>query len=305
MNNCSNIVFWWRLDLEVASELEESLFWKVQQLGINRFALFNIQENKSKKIFSVWLHCLEWNQHQRNILTASLLPLGKVFGVEIAKPVWSKVIEEDWSASWKKYWQPDPVGENLLIIPDWLDIPPKYASRNVIRLDPGSAFGTGSHPSTRLCLEYLEKCSPKDLRVGDLGCGSGILGLAALALGADQVVAVDIDSLAVSSTICNAKINNFQEEELVVSLGSVDVLAKQIKNELFDVLICNILAPVIEELAPGFEGLVKDDGRVVLSGLLIDQSSNLLASLETLGWFVCSMQDQGCWRLLEMARKRI
>ena len=94
--------------------------------------------------------------------------------------LWDEVADEDWSLSWKQHWQPDPVGIGLLILPAWLEVPAEHSDRLVIRMDPGSAFGTGSHPTTRLCLEALEQNPPRGALVADLGCGSGVLGLAAL-----------------------------------------------------------------------------------------------------------------------------
>jgi hypothetical protein len=133
------------------------------------------------------------------------------------------VEDEDWSLSWKRHWGPDPIGETLLVLPAWLDVPPEAAGRRVIRLDPGPAFGTGSHPSTRLCLEGMEALAAARVqagaagevaplagwRVADLGCGSGLLGLAAIALGAAEVLAVDTDPLAIRATHDNTALNGF------------------------------------------------------------------------------------------------
>ena len=111
----------------------------------------------------------------------------------------------------------------LLILPAWLQVPAEHAQRQALLIDPGSAFGTGSHPTTRLCLEAIEKRSLAGLRVADLGCGSGILGIASLALGAAQVLASDTDSLAVRATAENAALNQ-ASSRLQVQLGSADVL---------------------------------------------------------------------------------
>ena len=130
--------------------------------------------------------------------------MADTFGLALAEPLWEELADEDWSLSWKKHWQPDPVGQRLLILPAWLEVPEEHADRLVLKMDPGSAFGTGSHPTTRLCLEALEEMPPHDQRVADLGCGSGVLGLASLALGASEVLAADTDSLAVRATTDNA-----------------------------------------------------------------------------------------------------
>ena len=125
-----------------------------------------------------------------------------------------QIVDEDWSLSWKKSWKPDPVGKSILILPAWLDIPGNFLERKIIRLDPGSAFGTGSHPSTRLCIEALDKKPPVGQTIADLGCGSGILSLVALKLGAQSALSVDTDSLAISATKINSDLNNFSQNLL-------------------------------------------------------------------------------------------
>ena len=146
--------------------------------------------------------------------------LERAFKKEALTYAWKKIVHEDWSTSWKKFWGPDPVGKNLLILPSWISLPQMYSNRIVLRLDPGSAFGTGAHPTTRLCLEALERIPPMGLTVADVGCGTGILGLASLKLGAKNVRAVDIDSLAVKATYENILLNNFNFDQFTVSKGS-------------------------------------------------------------------------------------
>ena len=233
-------------------------------------------------------------------MLASLEPLSQPFGLAFPSGVWDEVADEDWSLSWKQHWQPDPVGHRLLILPAWLDVPEEHADRFVIRMDPGSAFGTGSHPTTRLCLEALEACPPQGLLVADLGCGSGVLGLASLCLGADAVLAADTDSLAVRATAGNRSLNQCSEQRLQVSLGSVETLQALLAGRRADLLLCNILAPVIEALSPGFESLIAPNGRALLSGLLVDQAPRLKDVLAAQGWQVTQELAQGRWGLLEI-----
>jgi ribosomal protein L11 methyltransferase len=216
------------------------------------------------------------------------------------------VADEDWSLSWKQHWAPDPIGTSLLVLPAWLEVPEEAQERRVIRLDPGPAFGTGSHPSTRLCLEGLEALATsqvrggapgdqplKGLRVADLGCGSGLLGLAALALGADWVYAVDTDPLAIRATEENAALNGFQA--LSVLEGSTAELESLLHGEPADVLLCNILAPVIAELSSSFPRLLKRNGQGLLSGLLVTQADGLLSALRTQGWEATLAAIQEPW----------
>ncbi|MBL6792527.1 MAG: 50S ribosomal protein L11 methyltransferase [Parasynechococcus sp.] len=291
---------WWRLSMPCPPELEESLAWKLNDLGLHRFALQHSPDTPHQKTLLVWLPQPEWPIADREQLLASLEPLSQPFGLAFPSGVWDEVADEDWSLSWKQHWQPDPVGHRLLILPAWLDVPEEHADRFVIRMDPGSAFGTGSHPTTRLCLEALEACPPQGLLVADLGCGSGVLGLASLCLGADAVLAADTDSLAVRATAGNRSLNQCSEQRLQVSLGSVETLQALLAGRRADLLLCNILAPVIEALSPGFESLIAPNGRALLSGLLVDQAPRLKDVLAAQGWQVTQELAQGRWGLLEI-----
>ena len=293
---------WWRLSLPVQAELEESLLWKLNDLGLHRVAVQHAPESPEQRTLLAWLPALEWPEQQRSELFSSLAPLALTFGQTLAEPRWDQLADEDWSLSWKQHWQPDPVGEMLLILPAWLAVPEEHAQRLILKMDPGSAFGTGSHPTTRLCLEALEQQPPADLRVADLGCGSGVLGLASLALGARQVLSVDTDSLAVSATTDNAALNGLSMDELCVRQGSVEVLENLLEAQPADLLLCNILAPVIEALAPRFRAVLRPGGRGLLSGLLVDQEPRLTHVLEGLGWQVRPLAAQGRWGMLEIPR---
>lgn len=294
---------WWRLSLPLAPELEESLLWKLDSLGLQRVSVEHAPEHPGQRTLHLWLPAPEWPEPERVALLASLEPLARTFDLALTDPVWCELDDEDWSLTWKQHWEPDPVGATLLILPAWLEPPAEQAHRLVLRMDPGSAFGTGSHPTTRLCLEALEQQPPKGLRVADLGCGSGILGLAALAMGASTVFAVDTDSLAVRATAENARLGAVPAESLVVRQGSADVLAALLEGQPADLMLCNILAPVIEALAPAFESLIKPSGRGLLSGLLLEQAPRLSAVLEALGWQVSDQAAQGRWGLLEIRRR--
>ena len=294
---------WWRLTMACPPELEESLVWKLTDLGLHRHAVQHAPETPDQKQLLLWLPQPEWPEAERQQLLASLEPLAEPFGLTLPQGHWDDVADEDWSLSWKQHWQPDPVGEGLLILPAWLEVPPEHGERLVIRMDPGSAFGTGSHPTTRLCLEALEKAPPVGALVADLGCGSGVLGLAALGLGATAVVAADTDSLAVRATGDNRELNGRPADQLKVSLGSVEALQHLLEGRRADLLLCNILAPVIEALAPGFEALVAPEGRALLSGLLVDQAPRLELVLGDLGWRVSARGSQGRWGLLEIQRR--
>lgn len=283
-------------------EIEESLIWKLNDLGVTRHAVQHPPDFQDQKVLLVWLTTSDWSEKQRKLLLASLEVLSRPFGLPSPKGFWEKVSDEDWSISWKKYWKPDPIGENILILPSWLEIPEDYKSRLVVKIDPGSAFGTGSHPTTRLCLEALERIHPEGYLVSDLGCGSGILSIAALGLKAEEVIAVDIDSLAVGSTVHNRSINKYSKKQLKVDVGSVEALKNLQAGRRSNLLLCNILASVIQSLAPDFDDLLAVDGRAILSGFLVDQIIVIKQSLERRGWIVSREGSMEGWGLIEIQR---
>ena len=293
---------WWRLELPCPPELEDSLTWKLNGLGIHRVALQHRPEAPEQRQLVAWLPAADWPAAERQQLPAALAPLAATFGLELASLAWREQADEDWSLSWKQHWQPDPVGQRLLILPAWLELPPEHADRLVIRMDPGSAFGTGSHPTTRLCLEAIEQLQTlPGARVADLGCGSGILGIAALLQGARSVAAADTDSLAVRATRDNAAVSGFSQQ-LQVELGSVERLAELLDGRPADLLLCNILAPVIEALSPAFASVLAPDGLGLLSGLLVDQAPRLQAVLAEQGWRAELTAQQSQWGLMTLRR---
>lgn len=298
----SPVPSWWRLELEPPGELEESLLWRLETLGIQRVALQFRPEQPQLRTLVAWLPEPDWPETERQRLGEALAALAEPFGCELPPLRWHRQAEEDWALSWKQHWQPDPVGQLLLILPAWLELPPEYSQRQVLRIDPGSAFGTGSHPTTRLCMEALEGLELAGALVADLGCGSGILGISALALGASQVLATDTDSLAVRATAENSALNQFSAGRLQVAQGSAEALALLLAGRRAEVLLCNILAPVLAELGPSFEGLVSPTGVGLLSGLLVEQVEPLVAVLEPLGWRCRLGAEQSRWALLEIRR---
>ncbi|MCP9878339.1 50S ribosomal protein L11 methyltransferase [Cyanobium sp. A1C-AMD] len=298
---------WWRLELASLPELEESLLWKLADLGIPRVAVQHRPETPSQRQLIAWLPAIDWPEPERQQLALALAPLAEPFGLALPPLLWSQQADEDWSLSWKQHWQADPVGKGLLILPAWLPCPPEHAERKLIAMDPGSAFGTGSHPTTRLCLEALEllaAMTPEGLaglRVADLGCGSGVLGLAALRLGAASVAAVDTDSLAVRATTDNAALNGLTPQ-VRVQLGSVEALAELLEGQPADLLLCNILAPVIQALCPAFNTVLAANGVGLLSGLLVDQAPALQLALRDEGWQAELTAEQSQWGLMTIRR---
>lgn len=179
-------------------------------------------------------------------------------------PHWHVVEDKDWEREWMQHYQPIQCGERLWICPSWL-APPDPDAVNLL-LDPGLAFGTGTHPTTFLCLAWLAEQQLQGLSVIDYGCGSGILGIASLLLGAQQAVGVDIDPQALLATRDNAARNGLAAERFPV------FFPKQAPAEPVDLLLANILAGPLVELAPALLGLLKPGGRICLSGVLASQA---------------------------------
>jgi ribosomal protein L11 methyltransferase len=302
---------WWRLELLSLPELEESLIWKLNTLGIPRVAVRHRPEQPDQRQLVAWLPASDWPEAERIQLEQALAPLADTFGLRLPSIAWEQQDDEDWSLSWKQHWEADPVGQRLLILPAWLELPAEHADRLVIRMDPGSAFGTGSHPTTRLCLEAIEALAEQrgtqgapdlgPIRVADLGCGSGILGIAALLQGATTVAAADTDSLAVRATRDNAVVSGFSDR-LKVELGSVETLAELLQGQPADLLLCNILAPVIEALCPAFHSVLAPTGLGLLSGLLVEQAPRLQAALLEQGWQAELAAQQSQWGLMTIRR---
>jgi len=181
--------------------------------------------------------------------------------------------------SWKKYWAPELVGNHLLILPCWMNLNEKFKDKKIIKIDPGAAFGTGSHPSTYLCLEKMENIFFSDKKILDIGSGSGILSVAARLLGAKEVYAVDNDYLAINSTKSNFQLNFGNLSNLNTNSGSFNEVI--LKNQLtkFDLVLCNILAEVIKGMIPNIYKCLRNNGEVIFSGILNSQKDEIIKIL--------------------------
>lgn len=225
-------------------------------------------------------------------------------GDGLVRPLRARTVrEEAWSDAWKQYFQVQRVGRNFVLQPSWRDYDPA-PDDVVIVLDPGQAFGTGQHATTRLCLKALEQRLRPGAAVLDLGCGSGVLAIAAALLGAARVDALDIDLPAVEATRENAARNAVGARVRAArgSLGESWPFA-QPPDGHYDLVLANISARVIQALAGPLTGALATDGLALLSGIVDDQAEATCEALTRAGGRVAGRQAEGDWRLLLVARR--
>lgn len=202
--------------------------------------------------------------------------------------------EEDYQNSWKKYLFPEKVSEKFVVKPTWREYTPE-ADELIIELDPGRAFGTGSHPTTSLCLKLMEENISEGDSVIDVGTGSGILMIAADRLGASEIYGTDIDELAVESAKENLELNKISEEKAKVYKGD---LISVVENKKFDVVVANILADVLLILLHDISKVVKPNGKIIFSGIIEDKCELLKREVESLGFTVEEIKADKEWRAM-------
>lgn len=195
--------------------------------------------------------------------------------------------DKDWIRAWMDQFQPMQFGDKLWIVPSWCEAPQPDAAN--LMLDPGMAFGTGTHPTTAMCLTWLDANPPMGKTLIDYGCGSGILALAASKLGATEVKGTDIDPQAIIASEQNAERNNAQ---------IAFALVENFKSDPADVLIANILAGPLKELSPEFHRLTKSQGTLVLSGILTTQAQDLISHYQTQGFDLLEHNQLDEWTQL-------
>ena len=245
-----------------------------------------------------YLSCGAAGIEQLNAVKASMkafaaMDTDKVYGsLEIKS---ENVADEDWSEIWKQYFHPISVGKNILIQPAWekADAP---QDKCVFTVNPGMSFGTGSHPSTRFCLEEIEKYIKDGDSVLDLGCGSGILSITALLLGAKSAVAVDIDSNATDVAYDNLALNHLSKDLYTTYTGDITSDA-DLRGKLgrHDIVIANIVADVIIALAPYVRSFMKDDAVFICSGIILERLDEVKSALTENGLKIKEIKNDNDW----------
>jgi ribosomal protein L11 methyltransferase len=301
---------WLEVSLTVDGELAESVADVLARFAPNgvmteQGVKFNDEEDEGTATGPITVRAyLEVNdqlEETRQKLEESLYYLGMI--KPVPTPTYKQIADQNWMEAWKQHYKPILIGQRLLILPAWLESP--EPSRIPIKIDPGMAFGTGTHPTTQLCLELMEvSADNRQLSsVIDVGCGSGILSIAALKLGANKVLGVDIDIESVKNSRENADTNEVGEE-LILGQGSVtEVLAGQFAFKSTPLVVANILGPILIRLFDaGLADLIEPNGEIILSGILDHQAESVIGAGQAKGLKRGEVRQMGDWVAISMSR---
>jgi len=303
---------WWEIVVKCEPVLEESVFWRLEKFGCSGTATevkvlddelsFKSEASNKKILIKTYIPEIDTQLLDLAALSLWLKQDAKLLEVSVPEAQWQLIDEEDWASGWKDYWKPMEIGDRFTIYPAW-ETPPEDSERLILRLDPGAAFGTGTHPTTQLCLESLEMRLSENARhqtVADIGCGSGILSLGSVLLGAKKVCAVDTDALATKTCRSNCQLNEVSRDSIIVRDGSIEKLV--LEGETFDGIICNILADTIVELFPQFNQITHEKSWAVLSGILLTQADRIADAVEQQGWTVAALWKRKDWCCFNIRR---
>jgi ribosomal protein L11 methyltransferase len=209
----------------------------------------------------------------------------------------SEVNEEEWATAWKKYYHPVKISERFTIVPTWEEYTPVSSDELIIELDPGMAFGTGTHPTTVMCIQALERTVVDGDHVVDVGTGTGVLSIASAMLGANSVLALDLDEVAVKSAKINSKLNKTNEVVTVAQNNLLDGV-----DQLADVVVANILAEVIVRFTDDVARIVKKDGYFISSGIILQKKDEVRTAIERSGFEIIETIQMEDW--IAMIAKR-
>jgi len=292
---------WLEVSLTVDGELAEAVAdvigrYTNEGVVMEQSVRFNDAEDEGTPYGPIRVYAYILNdahiEQTRQRLEQALWHLSQI--TPLPQPAYREIEDQDWMEAWKEHYHPIPIGEKLLILPAWLEA--RDTDRIPVKIDPSMAFGTGTHPTTQLCLALIEKYVQVDKPVIDIGCGSGILSIAAVLLGASRAVCVDIDQAAVRSTHENANANCVFDR-IDVGIGSVGEIAQgQHLITQAPLVLVNILAPVIVRLFnEGLPDLIAPGGCVILSGILESQAQVVETAAEEFGLQLVERMHMGDW----------
>lgn len=289
--NIANMVVPYGIYIEDYSDLENEVM-EIAHIDLIEESL--LEADRSKGIIHVYV-----NPHENPIEAVSFIEERlKEQSIEYSIQI-DDCATEDWVNNWKQYFHPMPIGEKLLIRPTWED---EYdaGGRKVLHIEPGLAFGTGSHPTTKLCLETLEKYIDENSTVLDIGCGSGILSIASLLLGAKSAFGVDIDSLAVKTAQANALENGFDESKFKAVQGN---LSDKVSGK-YNVVVANIVADIIMEFNNEVGKYFEDDGVYITGGIIESREDEVLLSFAQNGFEVKERFEEKGWLVFVVKKSK-
>ena len=295
MNNLSSErPGWLEISIEIDPVAHEALSAFLFDLGCEGIVV----EDSPRQVFNAYFSLKKDLQGIQNKINGFLQTLVDIFPeVHSPKLVFSKIEDQDWNRQWRRFFRPDRVTKRLTVFPAWEPIP-KHIEDHVIRIEPGLAFGTGQHPTSRMCLEAMERVSlPGSWAMLDVGTGSGILAIYGAKLGATRVVALDVDPEAIRSAEENIRLNHLSA---LIELSSMPL--EELKDR-FSLLTANLTLAVILQLFPHFSRLMDPGGWVILSGLLIDQAREVQDNFPKYGLSEYEALHQAEWACL-IGRKR-
>ena len=307
---------WWEIIVKCEPILEESVFWRLEKFGcsgtVTEIPILNgdldldldLGSELGERQISIKTYIPEIDTQLLDLAALSLWleQDAKLLEVSVPEAQWNLIDEEDWAGSWKDYWKPMEIGDRFLIYPAWETLPEK-TDKLILRLDPGAAFGTGTHPTTQLCLESLEMRlynNAENQTVADIGCGSGILSIGSILLGAKKVYGVDTDALASKTCRSNCQLNQIDRDKIVIRDGGIEKLIEE--QVTFDGITCNILADTIVELFPQFNQITHEKSWAVLSGILLTQADRIADIVEQQGWTVAALWKRQDWCCFNVRR---
>lgn len=245
---------------------------------------------ENERYVSAYFACNEYLEDKKNVFLEMLKQKCEENDI-LYKVIYSKVNEDDWSESWKKYFLPEKITQKLVVKPTWQEYTANEDEK-IIELDPGMAFGTGTHPTTYLCMNMIEKYVKENQNVLDVGTGSGILMIAAKKLGASKVYGVDIDDVAVKVAKDNLILNNIKEDEYFVAKGNLLDVFSDIK---FEMVVSNILAEVIVILLDDIKKVLKKDGILILSGIIKEKAEMVKNKMKLVGIECIDILEKDEW----------
>lgn len=289
--NIANMVVPYGIYIEDYSALEEETM-QIAHIDLIEESL--LERDRTKGIIHVYV-----NPHENPLEAVSFIK-ERLDAQKIEHEI--KIADcktEDWVNNWKQYFHPMPIGEKLLIRPTWED---EYdaGGRKVLHIEPGLAFGTGSHPTTKLCLETLEKYIDNNSTVLDIGCGSGILSIASLLLGAKTAFGVDIDKLAVKTALANAEENGFKPPVFDAVNGN---LSDKVTGK-FNVVVANIVADIIMEFNKEVGNFLEDDGVYITGGIIDCRKDEVVYSFEQNGFEIVENFEEKGWNVFVCKKKQ-